>query len=197
MLTGHSLVYMLWFLVASVNEAHLDKMGRTPASWPRIANHVGMLIWTPLFAMKLVDPHYSDPGRTMALWRQTTLPDNAIDDLAVFHTRIHGAVGMYYVCSALEVLAFDRSNERLRWFRQCAVICIVLCLVVTVRAALDTTGYALNGAWAMHSIVLTAFLLIQLSDVIWPWDAITPTESFARGKSVPGLVVVDDERKAE
>jgi hypothetical protein len=197
-LTSHFFGYMLWFLIASVNEAHTDKMKRTPASWPRIANLLVMLTWAPAYIMNIAAPHYSDPGRTMALWRQTTLPDNTIDDLAVFHTRILGALGMSYVCSTIEALVFDRTNERLRWFSQCAVVGNGLCLVVLVRAALDTTGYVLNGAWASQSIVLAVFLLINLSDVIWPWDAhVVSQMSCAHGESVPGLVVVEDEKKVK
>jgi hypothetical protein len=79
----------------------------------------------------------------------------------------------------------------------CTVVCIGLCLVATVRAVLDFTGYALNEAWAMQSIVLAVFLLVQLSDVIWPWDAQARTKSCAHGESVPGLVVVKDERKVK
>jgi hypothetical protein len=192
-LTSHFFGYMLWFLVMSVNEAHTDKMKRTPASWPRIANLLMMLVWTPFYVMNMFDPHYADPGRTMALWRQTTLADSTIDELAVFLTRILGALGMSYVCSTFEALAFDRTNERLRWFSQCNVVGNGLCLVVLVRAALDTTGYALNGAWAIQGIVLASFLLIALSDVIWPWDAPASHKS----ESIPGLVVVDDEKKAK
>jgi hypothetical protein len=104
---------------------------------------------------------------------------------------------MSYVCSALEVLAFDRSTERLRWFSQEVVAGYVLFMVVIVRAALDTTGYALNRAWAMQSIALATFLLIQLADVIWPWDAQVSQKSCTHGESVPRLVVAEDEKKAK
>jgi hypothetical protein len=67
----------------------------TRASWSSISNLLVMLTWKPLFVVKLVNPHYAYPGRTMALhWCQPILPDNNIDDLAVCHIRIHGAVGM-------------------------------------------------------------------------------------------------------
>ena len=44
---GHFLVYMFWFLVESVNEAGTDRIKRTPASWPRFANLLVMLIGHP------------------------------------------------------------------------------------------------------------------------------------------------------
>jgi hypothetical protein len=48
----------------------------------------------------------------MDLWYRKTLPNNTIDDLAVFHIRIFGAGGgMSYVCLMLEALAFEQSNE--------------------------------------------------------------------------------------
>jgi hypothetical protein len=145
--------------------------------------------------MNLIAPHYSDPGRAMALWHQTRLPDNTIDDLAVFHTRVLIALGMAYVCSTIEALAFDRSDERLRWFSQCTVVGNGMCLFVLVRAALDTTGYALNGAWTMQCVVVAAFLQFNLSDVILTWDEKVSKKSCAHGESSPGLAVVEDEKK--
>ncbi len=197
-LTGHFFGYMLWFLVASINEADTDKMKRTPASWPRFASHLIMLLMlAPSNVMNLVAPHYGDPGRTMALWRRTTLPDNTIDELAVFLTRILGALGMSWVCSAIEVFAFDRSNERLRWFSKCGVFCNGVCLVVSVRAALDTTGYALNGAWAMQSIGLAAYLLYSLFDVTWSSDTQVFAKSCAHVESMPRLVAVNGDKKVK
>jgi hypothetical protein len=194
--TGHSFVYMLWFLVESLNEAATDKMERTPASWPRIAYLVFILLaLAPVNVLNLMDPHYADPGHAMAFWLQTTLPDNTMDDLAIFHTRALGAVCMAFVCSTLEALAFDRSVERLHWFSLCGFGGNALYLVVSVRAALDSTGYALNEAWAMQSIVIAVFLLIQLPDVLWYWDAEVPKKSGAHMGAVPGLVMVEDKKK--
>jgi hypothetical protein len=196
--TGHFFGYMLWFLVESVNEAATDKMKRTPASWPRIVNLlVILLMLAPINTLNLMDPHYADPGHVMASWRQTTLPDNTMDDLAVFHTQVLGALSMAFVCSTLEALAFDRSVERLRWFSLCGFVGNSLYLVVFVRAALDTTGYALNKAWAVQSIVIIVFLLIQLPDVLWCWNAEVSKKSGVHGGVVPGLVMVEDEKKVK
>jgi hypothetical protein len=195
--TGHFFGYMVWFFVESVNQAATDKMERTPASWPRIAFLlVILLVLAPFQILSILAPHYGDPGHSMALWRQTTLPNNTMDGLGIFNTRVCGAVCMAFVCSTLEALAFDRSAERLHWFSICGLVGNAFYLVVLVRAALDTTGYALNEAWAMQSMVTMLFLLIQLSHVLW-WDAEVPPKFGFHGETVPGLVTVEDEKKVK
>ncbi len=103
---------------------------------------------------------------------------------------------MAFDCSTLEALAFDRSAERLNWLSICGLVGNAFYLVVLFRAALDTTGYALNEAWAMQSMVTMLFLLIQLSHVLW-WDTEVPQKSASHGETVPGLVTVEDEKKVK
>ncbi len=137
------------------------------------------------------------PGH-MDLWYRKTLPNNTIDDLAVFHIRIFGAGGgMSYVCLMLEALAFEQSNEWLRcWFSQCSIVGHGLCLVGLVWASLETSGYALNETWAPQSIVQLVQLMIQVSDVLWPWDAqVTQKSTIVLGETVPWLAVVEDGKK--
>ena len=150
----------------------------------------------PINILNILAPHYADPGHSMAMWCQTTLPNNTMDGLGIFQTRVCGAVCMAFVCSMLEALAFDRLAERLRWFSLCGLVGNTFYLVVLVRAALDTTGYALNEAWAMQSVVTMLFLLIQLSHVLW-WDADVPQKSGAHGETIPELVTVEDEKKGK
>ena len=103
---------------------------------------------------------------------------------------------MAFVCSTLEALAFDRSAERLHWFSLCGLVCNLFYLIVLVRTALDTTGYALTEAWAMQSIVTMLFILIQLAHVLWRDDDVPP-KSGAHGETVPELVTVEDEKKVK
>jgi hypothetical protein len=49
----------------------------------------------------------------------------------------------------------------------------------------------------MQSIVIAVFLLIQLPDVLWYWDAEVPKKSGAHMRAVPRLVMVEDEKKVK
>ena len=189
--------YALWFLVEAVNHASEDTVKRTRAKLPRILGLVAFILFLGHFAvMDAFYPHHFEPGKPMALWKTTTLPDNTKDDLAIFQTRAVGAINLAFTCSAVEILLFDRSVEKLRWFNQPAVVSITLYLIIFMRAALDDTGYALKKAWVMISVVTTLFLLAQLADIfgVWKLNNVEKTFKIDSESKVPELTTEQDKK---
>ena len=179
----------LWF-VAELFRKSPDTLKRHRApTWPHTLFLVAHTLNLGGFGLlDMFYPHGHDPDSAMPFWNKTTLPDNTKDDLAVFQCRAHSALLLAFACSAFEILLFDRSVERIRWWSQCSVPAYAFYLIVFVRAALDDTGYAYKEAWASLALFEFLFLLgclaLTSGKVTWtPSKSIDGTKKNTREKT--------------
>lgn len=159
--TGVFFTHTLWLFTEVLRQANTkDTSKRTPASFPHLIGIAVAVIFLGFLGLAdLFDPHIHDPGKSLPFFNKTTLPSNKRDGLAIFMSHIQGAFLLTFAFSALEVLAFDRSVERIRWSCKRSAALFALYVVVHIRAALDDTGYINNSAWVRAVIELSLFLL--------------------------------------
>ena len=159
--TGVFFTHTLWLFTKVLRQASTkDILKRTPARFPHLVGIAIAVIFLGFLGLAdLLDPHIHDPGKSLPFFNKTTLPNNKRDGLAIFMSHIQGAFLLTFAFSALEVLTFDRSVERIRWSCKRSAALFALYVVVHIRAALDDTGYINKSAWVRAVVELSLFLL--------------------------------------
>ena len=136
-------------------KAKEDDVPRTPAKASHLATVVLSLLYVTFYGISnIFRPEAFAPDGPMAFYEKTPLEDGVtLDEVAVVHSKLEGAVLLAYAFSMLELLVFDRSVERIRWNNTFALVSGMLYLVVFCRAVLDTSGYVKNRKFLQTILV--------------------------------------------